>query len=77
MDMNIFSKAEQATSNRTAGTPIRSKGKARTFSISLRQVVNDISPLPPYSIVIGGCEDGMHFYLTLDDPRPGSILIIG
>lgn len=74
MGMNIFSRHEQLLTSRLAKDSGR---KDKAFKISLHQLVNEISPLPPNSVIIGGCEDGRHFYLTLDDPRPGSILIIG
>jgi hypothetical protein len=77
MGMNIFSKAAQPRNYRTSRSIVSPSGKAQPYKITLRQLVNEISPLPPYSIIIGGCEDGMHFYLALDDPRPGSVLIIG
>jgi hypothetical protein len=77
MGVNIFSRADQTQSKPTSGSRIRSRGEAARFEITLQQLVNEIAPLPRNSIVIGGCEDGMHFYLALDDPRPGSILVIG
>jgi hypothetical protein len=77
MGMNIFSITGQTLNNRVTRSLVRPKLTAEPFKISLRQLVNEISPLPPYSLIIGACEDGMHFYLALDDPRPGSILIIG
>ena len=43
----------------------------------LSALIQEISPLPPYSIIIGGCDDHSHLFLDLSDPAPGSILIVG
>jgi hypothetical protein len=43
----------------------------------LQELILEISPLPPYSIIIGGCDDHSHLFLDLSDPAPGSILIVG
>lgn len=75
--MNIFSRVDLARANRRVHPMNGSKVKNELFKISLHQLVNEISPLPPFSLIVGGCEDGMHFYMALDDPRPGSILIVG
>ncbi len=40
-------------------------------------LIQDIGPLPPYSIIIGGCDDRSHLFMDLTDPAPGSILIAG
>lgn len=77
MGINIFSRPVQAQRARTSTRKTSTKIKSGNFSITLHQVMNEIGPLPPCSIVIGGCEDGMHFYLAMDDPRPGSILVVG
>jgi hypothetical protein len=77
MGMNIFSKPVQAHRALISTSRASTKAKSGNFGITLQQLMDEIGPLPPCSIVIGGCEDGMHFYLALDDPRPGSILVIG
>lgn len=77
MGVNIFSITGQLLNSRAPRIDRRTVRKEKAYEISLPELVEEINPLPPYSIVIGGCEDGMHFYMTLDDPRPGSILIIG
>lgn len=77
MSMNIFSRSAQAHRVRTATSRASTRANSGDFRITLQQLMDEIGPLPPCSIVIGGCEDGMHFYLALDDPRPGSILLIG
>jgi hypothetical protein len=44
---------------------------------NLEGIIADIGPLPPCSIVIGGCDDLSHLFMDLTDPAPGSILIAG
>jgi hypothetical protein len=44
---------------------------------NLQGLIEEIGPLPPYSIIIGGCDDHSHLYMDLTDPVPGSILIAG
>lgn len=76
--INIFSRSVQSQIARpSARSKVSTKANSENFTITLQQLMDEIGPLPPSSIVIGGCEDSMHFYLALDDPRPGSILIVG
>ena len=44
---------------------------------NLQGLIEEIGPLPPYSIIIGGCDDHSHLFMELTDPAPGSILITG
>ena len=44
---------------------------------TLREIVNKLKPLPPFSAVVGICEDGLPFLFDLSDPTPGSVLISG
>jgi hypothetical protein len=44
---------------------------------NIQDLIHEIGPLPPYSIIIGGCDDHSHLFLDLTDPAPGSILIVG
>ena len=44
---------------------------------NLQNIIEEIGPLPAYSIIIGGCEDHSHLFMDLTDPAPGSILIAG
>ena len=48
----------------------------RDTKLSLSGLLDRLSPLPPYSALIGMCEDGLPFLLDLSDTSPGSILII-
>jgi hypothetical protein len=40
-------------------------------------VLSHFQPLPPYSTVLGICNDGLPLLLDLSDPNPGAILITG
>jgi hypothetical protein len=44
---------------------------------TLQTIIAQTKPLPPYSVLIGACDDGYHFFFDLDDPNPGSLLITG
>ncbi len=44
---------------------------------SLSDILDATGPLPPHSLVIGACDDGLHIFLDLTDPRPGSLLVAG
>lgn len=45
--------------------------------ISLDGLLERLGPMPPGSVLIGMCEDGLPFLFDLTDPSPGSILIVG
>jgi hypothetical protein len=44
---------------------------------NLRNILADYGAFPPYSLVIGLCQDGLPFMLDLGNPRSGSILVVG
>lgn len=44
-------------------------------SISLDALVEEVGSLSKGSVLIGACDDRLHFYMDLFDPRPGSVLI--
>ena len=44
---------------------------------SLPSILKRIGPLPPYSAVIGLCQDGLPFLIDFSDPAPGCVLITG
>ena len=46
-------------------------------SISLEALVEEVGPLTQGSILVGACDDRLHFYIDLLDPRPGAVLIAG
>jgi hypothetical protein len=70
----------RGASNNTPHTT-RSLTPSSAYSVesppNLQGLIDDIGPLPPYSIVIGGCDDRSHLFMDLTDPAPGSILIAG
>lgn len=44
---------------------------------ALQDVLSQAGPLPPYSLLLGACEDGLPFLLDLNNPAPGSLLVAG
>jgi len=44
---------------------------------TLQHVLQDLIPLPPNSMFLGVCEDGLPLMLELSDPTPGAVLISG
>ena len=44
---------------------------------SLETFLEQRDEYPPYSIILGVCEDGLPFLLDLSNPAPGSLLIAG
>ena len=44
---------------------------------TIREIINQLRPLPPYAALLGVCEDGLPFLFDLSDPSPGSLLITG
>ena len=65
----------------TMSLPDESFGETEQATIfplpSLREMVNKFGPLPPFSAVVGICEDGLPFLFDLSDPTTGSVLING
>lgn len=47
------------------------------FSLDLHSVLFEFGPFPPYSLIVGQCLDGLPFMLSLDNPKSGSILLVG
>jgi hypothetical protein len=45
--------------------------------VSLDQVLAQSGILPPQSVVLGVCDDGLPFLLDLTNPSPGALLICG
>jgi hypothetical protein len=41
----------------------------------LSDLIGEMGPLPPCSMIIGACEDHAHLFLDLRDAQPGAILI--
>ncbi len=45
--------------------------------LSVPEVLAQTGPLPPQSVLIGICDDGLPFLFDLTNPAPGSLLIVG
>ncbi|RPI87637.1 MAG: hypothetical protein EHM41_04215 [Chloroflexi bacterium] len=43
---------------------------------TLQSVLQEVAPLPPMSVLIGACDDGLPVMMDLSNPRAGSILIV-
>ena len=56
--------------------PINSKTNLAEIPL-LDEVLEDLHPLPAYSLLLGLCEDGMPVILDLTDPSAGAFLIAG
>ena len=44
---------------------------------SIYSILKSFGPFPPYSFVVGVCQDGLPFMISLDNPKSGSILVVG
>jgi hypothetical protein len=42
----------------------------------LHEVIEELMPLPPYSMVLGVCEDGLPLLLDLTNPAPGQLALV-
>ncbi|MFC1922069.1 FtsK/SpoIIIE domain-containing protein [Chloroflexota bacterium] len=49
----------------------------RATTPSLYRILDTYGAFPPYSLVIGLSKDGLPFMLDLDNPKSGSILVVG
>ena len=45
--------------------------------VPIKAQLAQLGPLPPFSVFIGKCSDGLPFLMVLTEPEPGSILITG
>lgn len=61
----------------TSRTSTDYAAQTRVPSPHLSSILSESSPFPPYSLVIGLCTDGLPFMLSLDNPKSGSILVVG
>jgi hypothetical protein len=57
--------------------PLIGRGRPSVVAPTLEELSAAIGPMPPNSLIIGYCEDGLHIFLDLNDPTPGSLLIAG
>lgn len=53
----------------------RTRGRSPYAALSIESLLEEVSPLPAGSILVGACEDQQHFFMDLHDPSPGSVLI--
>jgi hypothetical protein len=44
---------------------------------TLEALLEQSGEMPPYSLLLGACEDGLPFHLDLCNPAPGALLMIG
>jgi len=44
---------------------------------SIYSILNSFGPFPPYSLLVGVCRDGLPFMISLENPKSGSILVVG
>lgn len=44
---------------------------------SLESLLAQVGELPPYSLTLGACDDGLPFLLDLNYPAPGALLVCG
>lgn len=44
---------------------------------SLETILDRCGSLPPYSVILGMCEDGLPFVLDLANPAPGALIAVG
>ena len=58
----------------TAAVPTLS---SREIAPSLYSLIESMGPFPPYSVVVGQCRDGLPLMIDLDNPKSGSILVVG
>jgi hypothetical protein len=73
------------TSWRDAQEPVSNKLEFHQFPThqdtsptpSIYSVLDTYGPFPNHSLMIGICSDGFPFMLGLDNPRSGSILVVG
>ena len=61
----------------TRDLPIAATGPDTYEMPTLEEVLDELHPLPAYSVMLGLCEDGLPLILDLTDPSSGSFLIAG
>jgi len=56
---------------------VETDGLQVSLPVSLEQMLTHSGKLPPQSLVLGVCDDGLPFLLDLTNPAPGALLICG
>ena len=54
-----------------------SKAENDSHHPAMSEILEQTGPLPPHSVILGICEDGLPFLFDFTNPAPGSLLIIG
>jgi hypothetical protein len=78
-EVSSFTRRERFAADFT-GTEPASAGSPAQWMVSgpsLEGLIREIGVLPPFSVIVGACEDRAHLFLDLTDPRPGSMIILG
>lgn len=52
-------------------------GKQTANAVTVGEVLAATQPLPAKSILLGRCPDGLPFFMSMDDPEMGAVLISG
>lgn len=71
--MEALTEVAQEEQSRAQNRP----SAAASAPLSLKSVLAEVSPLPPEAAFLGVAEDGLPVLLSLHDPAPGPILIVG
>jgi hypothetical protein len=69
-DQNLGKKKPEDRIPETQPVPVTSR-------VLLRDLLAQNPALPPQAVVLGICEDGLPLALDLNDPSPGSLLVMG
>jgi len=85
MSLDLFSRIKHRSNHEDVfGSNLLSRGNDFVISQQDSSVIVNRSnpfavfqPLPPFSTVLGVCDDGLPLLLDLNDPNPGAILISG
>lgn len=53
----------------------RKTGQPRTQAVTVNTLMGSLDPVPQHSVLLGRCQDGLPFLMSLGDPELGAILI--
>ena len=81
LDTNILNLPTQTKDSDRIHFPFndldRQRQPTKEYPHNLYSVLEDYGVFPSFSLILGLCTDGLPFMLSLDNPRSGSILIVG
>jgi hypothetical protein len=60
-----------------SGSPTETVPVQVSLPVPLDQILAQSGKLPPHSLLLGVCDDGLPFLLDLTNPAPGALLICG